>query len=107
MGESVPNRTYKEFIKEDFDSGDPRECDLDQLGVRSGPILLKYRRLGGEIIEPIIPDPLCLGGCGADYNCDGDVDGLDLVAYTENGMGISVEQLAIEYGKADCCETGL
>ncbi len=41
-------------------------------------------------------------GCFGDFNNDGDVDGSDLVAYTINPAGIDLEDVAANFGRANC-----
>lgn len=63
---------------------------------------VKYRRLGGEIVEPVMPNPLILGGCFADLDKDGDVDGLDLAAVALRLTEVSISVIAEEFGKTNC-----
>ena len=43
-----------------------------------------------------------LGGCQCDFNGDGDVDGSDLASYVLDTAGISLDDFAADFGKADC-----
>jgi len=74
----------------------------DTVGIQSLTPIVKYRRLGGEIIIPVVPDPLLLGGCKGDFNGDGDVDGADLAYLSSNQLETWAEDLAGEFGKTDC-----
>ena len=41
-------------------------------------------------------------GCEGDFNTYGDVDGSDLAVYILDNMGISLADLAGNYGKMNC-----
>jgi hypothetical protein len=40
--------------------------------------------------------------CRGDFNCDDDVDGIDLATYISDSAGISLEDFAGDFGKTDC-----
>ena len=40
--------------------------------------------------------------CKGDFDTDGDIDGLDLATYAAGGTGVSLEEFAYNFGKANC-----
>lgn len=62
-----------------------------------------YRREGGELVEPVQPNPLtCIEVCQGDFSKDGDVDGSDLVALADDLTRLALSQFALEFGETDC-----
>jgi hypothetical protein len=71
--------------------------EIEQIASR-----VRYRRLQGEIIEPVLPNPLIAGGCLGDFDKDGDVDGLDLAPVANRIIGILIALFAPEFGRVGC-----
>ena len=65
---------------------------------------MKYRRLDGEFIEPVQPDPLIFRGCIADFDLDGDVDGADIAAMVNNLSLLDLSDLSENFGRTGCFE---
>ena len=63
---------------------------------------MKYRRLDGEFIEPVQPDPLIFRGCTGDFDIDGDVDGSDLAALAADQGLLDLSDFCANFGRTDC-----
>ena len=75
----------------------------DTVGIQYINSEVKYRRSGGEIIEPVQPDPLVFKVCECDLNDDGDVDGSDLALSIDLGI-FDIDIFAEDFGRTDCLE---
>jgi hypothetical protein len=61
-----------------------------------------YRRLTGELIEPVQPYPLEFKSCSGDLDEDKDVDGEDLFRLNNNGEDVALDEFAEEFGQINC-----
>ena len=71
----------------DFDTDDDTFSDGEEIAVGT---------------DPLDPDSNPDVDCICDFDSDKDVDGYDLATYDERTTGISLEDLAIEFGEIDC-----
>jgi len=74
----------------------------DACGVKPLTSRVKYRRLDGELIEPVQPDPLIFRGCLADFDIDGDVDGADIAALAVDQGAMDLSDFCVNFGRMDC-----
>ena len=74
----------------------------DTVGSQQITSRVKYRRLAGELIEPVDPDSLIIKKCKGDFDEDYDVDGEDLTDFSDDENVDTLKSFAEEFGRTDC-----